>query len=69
MVSGAVGICEAWWAQLRAKYQTTSQTDAERATQLYSEEDAWILTKIEMHRVRVLLAVLVIVSISNKASY
>jgi len=69
MELGAVGICEVWWAQFRAQYRTTSQTDARRVTRLSSEEDAWILTMVVVHRVVVLLAVLIIMSIPKEAAY
>jgi hypothetical protein len=69
MELGAVRICEVWWAQFRAQYRTTSQTDARRVTRLSSEEEAWILTMVAVHRVVVLLAVLVIISMPKEASY
>jgi hypothetical protein len=37
-------------------------------TQLYAEEDAWILTMVAVHRGVVLLAVLVIISMPLEAS-
>ena len=68
MALDAAGMCEGWWAPCRAQDQTTSQTDARRVTQLYAEEDAWILTMVAVHRGVVLLAVLVIISMPLEAS-
>jgi hypothetical protein len=69
MELGTVGIREVWWTQFRAQYRTTSQMNARRVIRLSSEEEAWILTIVAVHRVVVLLAVLVIISMPKEASY